>query len=346
MAPSPSNSVVTAIAGMTASRAAHTATLLPDGQVLIAGGFDAEHGLSSAELFDPATRTFSPTGPMSVARYSHTATLLPNGKVLIAGGYNGDYLSSAELYDPAARQFIPAGQMTVARHDQLAVLLSSGKVLLVGGVGVGYEFLSSAELYDPATGAFALTGSMATPREGHMLTLLADGRALITGGHQGRHSEIIIHASAEIYNPATGAFTPTGSMTLKRHKHDATLLSNGKVLISGGSDERDDRGAYRSAETYDPQTGIFTWAGNMTTARYKHQGTSVLLKDGRVLLMGGAASAELYDPATGVFNPLSTGTGAMRLFATTTLLPDGAVLLTGGYGPNIAASAKAWLFIP
>ena len=339
------------ISNMAVDRAAHTATQLPNGMVLIAGGFGGRNDTyyDSAELYDPATQTFAPTGAMSAKRCCHTATLLPSGKVLIAGGFDGDYLSSAEIYDPATGRFTPTGRMTTARDEHIAVLLQNGKVLLAGGVGTGWTFLASAELYDPATGEFTPTGSMTAPREGHTMTVLHDGRVLVAGGHRGRHSAITIYASAELYDPATGLFALTGNMTVKRHKHDAVLLPNGRVLISGGSDERDDLDAYTSTEQYDPATGTFSASADMPSARYKHQGTSVVLKNGMVLIAGGAKTAVLYDPLTNAFRTVAGDVGTARLsrlFATATLLPSDQVLIAGGYGLNQSTSAGAWLYKP
>ena len=336
---------VNSVGGMTARRAAHTATLLPNGKVLIAGGFAGdENSLASAEVFDLTTSTFSPAGNMSATRAGHTATLLPNGKVLIAGGYNGSYLTSAELYDPSARTFTPTARMVTARSGHVATLLNNGKVLLAGGVGTGWTFLADAELYDPTTNAFTVTGRMTTARESHTAILLKNGNVLITGGHKDRRPAITIYSSAEIYNPASGTFSSTGNLTVKRHKHDATLLADGQVLIIGGSDERDGRGAYTSAEIYNPATGVFTATGNMNTARYKLQGTSVLLNDGKVLIAGGANRAEVFDPATNTFSYASGSLGTSRLFAAATRLQNGQVLITGGYDDNNAVSSNAWIY--
>ena len=336
---------VNSVRGMTATRAAHTATLLPNGNVLIAGGFAGdENSLASAEVFDPTTSTFSSAGNMSATRAGHTATLLPNGKVLIAGGYNGSYLTSAELYDPSARTFTPTGRMVTARSGHVATLLRNGTVLFAGGTGVGWTFLADAELYDPATNTFTATGSMATARESHTATLLANGKVLVIGGHRGRRPSVTIYSSAEIYDPAAGTFTAAGNMTRVRHKHEATLLTDGRVLIAGGSDERDGRGAYTSAEIYNPATGVFTATGNMNTARYKLQGTSVLLNDGKVLIAGGANRAEVFDPATNTFSYASGSLGTARLFAAATRLQNGQVLITGGYDDNNAVSSNAWIY--
>lgn len=334
---------VVPISPMNVSRAAHTSTLLADGRVLITGGFGAgEASLASAEVYDPARKRFGAIAPMAAPRSGHSAVLLPDGKVLIAGGYNGSYLRSAEVYDPGTGKFVATGSMAAARSGHVAVLLGNGKVLLAGGVGVGWTFLDSAELYDPASGTFQPTGGMTVARESHTANLLRDGRVLITGGHRGRRPSVVIHTSAEVYDPAAGTFSATGSMAILRHKHDAVTLADGSVLVLAGADHRDARGAYRSAERYDPATGRFSSAGSMHAARYKLNGTSVLLPDGTVLVLGGAGVSELYDPIQRTFSVVTQGVGTVRLFATSNLLPDGTVLLAGGYGEGVSASAQAW----
>ncbi len=338
--------VINTVRSMSTKRAAHTATLLPDGKVLVAGGF-AEGGrsLAGAEVFDPATNTFAFAGNMNATRSGHTATLLPNGKVLIAGGYNGSYLASAEVYDPAARTFTPTGRMITARSGHIATLLNDGKVLLAGGVGVGWTFLADAELFDSTANTFTETGGMTTARESHTATLLKDGRVLISGGHKGRRAAITIYASTEIYDPTSGTFKPAGNLTVKRHKHDATLLNDGRVLIIGGSDERDGDGAYRDAEIFSPASGTFTAVKNtMNTARYKLQGTAILLTNGKVLIAGGANRAEVFDPTTNSFSFADGDMGTKRLFATATLLKNGQVLITGGYSDGNIVSANAWIY--
>lgn len=336
---------ITATRSMTLSRAAHTSTLLPDGKVLIAGGFaNGEGSLASAELFDPAGETFSSTSNMNMSRVGHTATLLPNGKVLIAGGYNGSYLGSVELYDPSSRTFSPTNAMHVARSGHVAVLLPNGKVLLAGGVGEGWTFLSNAELYDPITNSFTATGDMLAARESHTATLLTNGKVLIAGGHKGRRAAMTVYSSAEIYDPATGRFTATRDMTRIRHKHAAVSLADGRVLIIGGADQRDGRPAYTSIEIYNPATGTFTASGDMNSPRYKLQDTVVLLNNGTVLIAGGANRAELFDPSRNRFTYVSGDMGASRQFATATRLQNGQVLITGGYHGQNQVSANAWLF--
>jgi hypothetical protein len=334
---------------MSSARAAHTATSLPAGRVLVAGGFTGEaNAPDGAEVYDPVSARFTLTGPMRTPRHSHTATSLSDGRVLLAGGYGaeGVYLSSAEIYDPASGTFASTGAMRSARAGHVAVRLPDHRVLLVGGVGTGWTFLASAEIYDPATGTFSPTGSMSLPRESHVAVLLADGRVLIIGGHRGRRANIELYTSVEVYDPTTGAFSAAGEMTVRRHKHDAVLLPDGRVLITGGSDERDDRGRYSSAEIFDPQTGRARMAGTMRLPRYKHAGTSVVLPGGRVLIAGGAPEAEVYDPASGAFLLVEGDARMAGLFSASAPLSEGRVLVTGGYGEGQGPQTGAWLYSP
>ncbi len=302
MTADPNNAI--AINSMDFTRSGHSATLLSNGKVLIAGG----SGLSSAEVYDPATGNATVTTGMSAERVNHTATMLPSGNVLIAGGNN---FTAAELYDPISGSFATAGSMTTARSNQTATLLNDGRVLIVGGDG-----LSSAELYNPATGLFTPTGSMATARSGHTATLMSDGKVLITGGYSLN--------SADLYDPATGIFTATSNMNAARSSHTATLLPDGSVLIAGGS-------GLNSAELYN--AGMFsTTAGAMSTVHTGHSAS--LLPNGKVLISGGGTTGiELYDPSTRTFGAngvLST----VRSSHTATLLANGIVLITGGNDTN------------
>jgi len=324
---------------LTVPRDGHTATLLKNGKVLVAGG---EHAgvsiLTSTELYDPAAGTFAATGDLTVMRGSlATATLLSNGKVLIAGGFYFNTLPSAELYDPATGTFTATGSMTVARDGHTATLLSNGKVLIAGGETGGMTdasgattltTLASAELYDLTTGTFTATGDMKLARQFHTATLLNNGKVLLAGSDTGS-------ASAELYDPASGTFAATGNLSIARNALTATLLSNGKVLIAGGQSLVG--GDYlTSAELYDPATGLFTASGTMTTQRAGH--TATLLPNADVLVTGGQAlrtlaeffpSAELYDPAAGTFTATASLTVARKYYSATPLL-DGRVLIVGG----------------
>lgn len=330
---------------MSEARAAHTATTLLDGRVLIVGGLSSG-ATASAELFDPVARRFMVTGSLRVARASHTATLLPDGRVLIAGGYNGTWLASTEVYDPLSGTFTAGPDMNEARSDHLAITLGDGRALFVGGTSMGYSFLASAELFDPVRLAFSRTGAMAVARESHTGILLPNGNVLVVGGHAGRQAAITLYATAEIYDPDRELFRATGSMTHRRHKHAGGLLADGRVLITGGSDERDDRGQYRDAEVYDSQTERFSSIGEMRRSRYKHQGTMTLLEDGRVLIAGGAGDAELFDPVTRSFTLVGTSNALAGHFSTATRLANGQVLIAGGYGNGTGARRSAQLFVP
>jgi hypothetical protein len=333
---------------MSASRAAHTATALPDGRVLVAGGFVAQGSAEGAEVFDSDSGRFSPLPPMVTTRHSHTATLLPDGKVLIAGGYGEGTatLSTAELFDPVTNTFAPAGSLVAARADHVAVLLENGKVLIAGGLGPGWTFLASAELYDPATGKFTSTGNMAAARESHVAVRLLDGRVLVAGGHHGVRRNLAVLASAEIYDPATGAFARSGDMGTRRHKHDAVLLQDGRVLVTGGSDERDDRGQFDSSEFFDPKTARFTSGPAMTLSRYKHAGSSVLLPSGLVLVAGGASQAEVFDPKSRTFTPVPGEPRMAGQFSAVASVKAGGALITGGYGNGGGPQSSAWLYRP
>ena len=336
---------VSQAANMTEARSGHTSTLLRDGRVMIAGGMNGNGAyFDGVEIFDPRSNRFSVVKKMSARRVGHTATQLPNGTVMIAGGFNGDYLQNAEVYDPATDRYTSTGPLVAPRSEHIAVLLNSGKVLLVGGVGTGYTFLATAEVYDPATGRFTAVGSMTNPREGHTATLLNNGKVLVAGGHKDRREAMTVFSSAEIFDPATGNFTITGEMTIVRHKHAAVLLSNGNVLIAGGSDKRDWRGQYSSAEIYDFSKGIFRSVGNMNSTRYKLASATVLLRDGNALIAGGSPRVEIYDPARNVFSIADGELDTARSFSSATLLNDGRVLIVGGYDDRGAATAKTWVY--
>jgi len=314
------------------ARASHTSTVLNNGMVLIAGGYNG-NVLASAELYNPATGTFTPTGSLKTARLYHTATLLNNGRVLIVGGNaeNGNILASAELYNPATGTFTPTGSLNTARELHTATMIQgamiNGMVLIAGGQGSGGA-LASAELYNPTTGTFAATGSLNTARLYHTATLLNDGTVLIAGGYDNNgHTS----ASAELYNSATATFTPTLSLNTARYRHTATLLNSGMVLIAGGEDSNGN--ALASAELYNPAAGSFAIDGSLNTARILH--TATLLNNGTDLMTGGYGSsayltaAELNDPATETFAP----TGSLnigRYLHTASLLNNGMNLIAGG----------------
>ncbi len=341
----PPDGGITQIMDLRIARAAHSSTALLDGRVLVAGGFVTKGSPVGAELFDPVTQRFTPLPPLVHTRHSHTATRLLDGRVLFVGGYtaSGDPTANAEVFDPRTNRFASTGSAVEARAGHVAVLLDNGKVLIAGGVGPGWTFLSSAEVYDPATGRFLATSDMTEQRESHVAVRLQDGRVLIAGGHRGRRDQIGLFTSAETYDAATGTFTRVGNMQVRRHKHDAVLLPDGRVMVTGGSDERDDRGVYRSTELFDPTLGTFARGPTMQRPRYKHQGTTVVLPNGEVLLAGGAAQAERYDPVRSAFSVVAGEARLAGQFSAVSLVGSGDVLVTGGYGGGTGPRVSAWI---
>jgi hypothetical protein len=353
----------TTTGSMSVPRSSHTATLLANGKVLIVGGPATEsaqtqtQALTSAELYDPNTGTFTPTGNLTSRLYLPTATLLNDGRVLIVGTPYDGCENTAELYDPATGTFSKTGGTATHQFGGRAILLDDGRVLLAGGVTITdceadrYPLsVATPELYEPSTGTFVPTGPFATAGminsdsfagpEVSVVSLLPEGRVLIAA-----------ELNSELYNRVTGTFSQTSPMTTicgfgpERPGHisgrTGTLLASGKVLLTGG--EHEDCGRFPTIELYDPLDEKFHSAGAMSTPRANHSAT--LLPDGTVFIAGGdtancfggpcygnpaTANVESYDPLTGrltVLHDMMTN----RAGHTATVLMDGTVLLTGGY---------------
>jgi hypothetical protein len=315
----PTTGAFSATGALSSARRLHSATLLPDGRVLITGGYALGGvAVSSAELYDPSTGTFTATRGTSTVTVGGIATLLKNGKVLITG-------NTAELYDPVTDSFAPAGSYVGPFYagpfyPDTATSLQDGRVLIVGTAG-GDCWLEHEEVYDPVTGIFKVVGEMYPYSDGcfgyiwaaHAATLLQNGKVLLAGGISDDTGTYTNHA--ELYDPSTDAITPTANMTLARAGHTATLLTDGNVLVAGGQ-------LFFSlidAELYNPTTGTFSATGFMTIARAGH--SAALLFDGRVLTSGGVGgynyclnSADLYTPqllapAPALFSLSGDGTG-------------------------------------
>lgn len=337
----------TVIASMSEARSGHTATLLADGKVLVAGG-----GTASAELYDPSTETWTATGKMIQARRGHTATLLLNGRVLVTGGYS-DYRGypdrdrSAELYDPATSTWTATGAMSLPHYGGTATLLLDGTVLLAGGES---EVGNSAELYHPASGSWSDAGGMIEKRFHHAATLLSDGKVLVVGGNPWPSPDPNDRlATAELYDPGTGTWTAAGSMNEPRAFVTALLLRDGRVLVVGGFDH------IASAELYDPVSGTWTPTGNSDIR--DRLATYTLLGDGRVLAVGaccgdadfGAHAAELFNAVSGSWTA-TTRMDEPQFGHTAALLTDGTVLVAGGFvqdtSGNETSLASAELYDP
>jgi len=338
------------------ARSNHTATLLSNRQILVAGGLDSFGNiLTSAELYNPTTRVWSFTGSLKVARQNFRATPLANGEVLVEGGIDatGAALTSAELYNPATGTWSLTGSMNVGRENHQAVLLNNGMVLVAGG-DTGTQdnpfihALASAELYDPTAGTWSLTGSMHLQRFNQPMLVLPNGKVLVAGGDDGAGECCVSsnlplspcfcpHSSrlAELYNPTTGTWSSTGKMAVSRVFHSASLLTNSKVLVEGGEKCTnpfvDTCKPLSSAEIYDITMGEWSLTNSLHSTRFGH--TSTRLGSTVVVSGGGLASTEVYNATTGVWS-LSGNMNVARGNNTATRFMSGLILVTGGIGSS------------
>jgi Kelch motif len=329
---------------MNTTRTAHSATLLPNGQVLVAGGAGSVGGLTSAELYNPATGKWTFTGSMATGRYAHTAVLLPSGEVLVAGGIVSISIqgvisctATAELYNPSTGRWTTTGSMATPRFAQGAALLQNGQALVAGGLNATDGTLASAELYDRSAGTWKETGSMNYARSTRA-TLLPSGQVLMAGG-------ALSGNTAELYS--NGSWTLTSTMKFSHPGTYAALLTNGDVLVFGGN-----LSSYVS-EFYNPSSGAWTATHNIAVK--PPNGPLTLLRTGEVLLAGGQsgygtdALCRLYDSPTNSW--LLTGSmNQARAVHTATLLQNGQVLAAGGRVKNsngtFSVLASAELYTP
>jgi len=337
---------------------------LSDGTVLIAGGTDYDHpngawhseDLAEAELYLPAAGIFVPTGNMAKVRSGHSVTLLHTGNVLVVGGGSTSNLypdasTSAELYNPLLHLFLPAAPPT-RRHvgGHSATLLDNGKVLVAGGMNCPQYFClasAAAELYDPSTNTWTAAGGMHTARAWHTATLLSNGKVLVAGGFANySFSTSPALASAELYDPASNTFTPTGGLNAARGFAAAALLRDGRVLIQAGSGCNSDLGGYCvTVDIYDPAPGKFLPYGPLTSGAFTP--AVVPLPNGKALLIG-PRSPQLFDPSTNGFTPAGAKTPGACPDGTAALLPNGQVLMQGTFGAACISPAPhpALLYTP
>ena len=314
------------------ARQGHTATLLSNGKVLVAGGLLNNSDLKSCQLYDPATGTWSGTGDLNTGRFNHTATLLKNGKVLVVGG-SGAYStvrSSCELYDPITGTWTETSQsLSTGRWYHTATLLTNGNVLVAGGQSLESGIISSCELYNTSADSWTITDSLTYARVNHTATLLPSGSVLVAGGFAGSNDNSPL-SSAELYSGST--WTDTGSMPGSRGRHTATLRNNGYVLVAGGKNASS---TIMSCYSYNSSSGIWAilFSGGLNIARHGH--TATLLPNGNVLITGGSdnngdsvSSSESFNGSSwSLAGDLTTA----RTGHTATMLSTGNVLITAGW---------------
>ncbi len=339
---------VHAIAALDTPRAAHTATALGNGRVLLAGGCVTDGcgtATDTTEVYDARTSRFTPGPALTGPRDGHTATRLRDGRVLLAGGFAGEgrgALATAEICDAARCR--TTGPLHTARGGHAAVRLRDGSVLVIGGDGA----LASTEVW--ADGRFRPGPTLHHGRQGLTATALRDDRVLVVGGYDADGQAI---AASELLGTPTRGQTPirvpeqgsdpgSGALMTARGKHAAVLLPDGRVLVIGGSADVETRQRLASTELYDPRTGRFASGPALRSARYKLPAAAALLPDGRVLVAGDGAAPEIVDVRRDRSIAVAGG-GSAGAFATATALGGGQMLIAGGYDDRIAISAAAFV---
>jgi hypothetical protein len=327
------------------SRVYHSATLLPDGRVLVAGGMDEGFNpLRTSEMFDPETNRWTEAGKMTESRTEHSAALLKDGRVIVTGGMNEklQIIGTTEIFDPETGKWSEYTSMRTVRRGHFTLSLPDGRVAVVGGVGQtlgGLGILAnisavgallSTEVYDPETDTWSQASDMREGHSGGLAVVLKDGRVLVAGGYN--QAEGL--ASSEVFDPNIGEWMRTASMARKTFANTATVLFDGTVLFTGGFGmSRAKGGITPGSEVFNPKTNEWRKAPDTVHGRMGH--TSTLLADGRVITIGGstaegpANTAEYMEPETWSWSEI-TPMSVERSQHTATLLNDGRILVAGG----------------
>ncbi len=326
----------------------HTATRLPDGRVLVAGGLTQSGPnfvtTATCEIYDPATNSWTATGPLHEARENHDAILLTDGQVLVAGGRVTDALSlkTSEIYNPATGTWLEAGPMLTVRKSPKLALLPDGQVLVAGGNGHEQNAprLKYCELFNPDTGKWTDTGDLIVGRRSYEMASLDDGRVLLDGGNSDSVAGGFQRKDTETYNPATGTWTKVGDLITGRDQHEQVRLDDGRVLLAGGFvGPASAETVTRICNLFDPTTNVWTQTRALVVPRAFF--TANLLPDGNVFAVGGSpdyytvqsalSSTEEYDPIAGRWHLLASTLEHARFAHTATTLLDGSVLVAGGF---------------
>ncbi|KGB56664.1 Kelch precursor [Sphingopyxis sp. LC81] len=332
-----------------APRATHQLVATGKGRLLAIGGCvrsGCEAGPASAtvDIVDASNMELVGSGSLLVRRIQPSAAALPDGRVLVLGGWvDGRASATTEIFDPATGKSLAGPMMAGPRNAPAIARLADGRILIAGGYD-GIDVRSDAEIFDPASGRLTTIGPLGVARSGATATLLADGRVLVVGGGRPDRAPRRALASAEIFDPAAGRFSPAASLEQGRYKHGALRLANGDVLVVGGSDARDYDGKLRSVERFDIAAGRFVPAGNLAVPRFKIADGLLLLPGNRVLVAAGDTAPEIFDVASGTGARLDYDLGGQWNYMTLVRADADTALLAGGYREGrIEPTDQSWI---
>ena len=334
---------------LSAPRATHQLIAAGEGRLLAIGGCvrsgcEAGPATATVDVIDAQSMEMVGSGSLLVQRIQPSAASLPDGRALVFGGWvDGRVSATTEIFDPATGKSLAGPVMAAPRNAPAVVRLADDRILIAGGYD-GSDVRSDAEIFDPTTGRLTATGSLATARSGATATLLIDGRVLVVGGGRPDRAPRQALASAEIFDPTAGRFSPTGQLAQGRYKHGALRLADGDVLIVGGSDARDYDGKLRSVERFDVAAGRFVPAGNLADPRFKIADGLLLLPGNKVLVAAGDTAPEIFDVASGTGARLDYDLGGQWNYMTLVRADARTALLAGGYREGrIEPTDQSWI---